>query len=59
MKLKATCPDCGQKNWNREWDRATRGVFSGEIGSISDPEYRDCATHVCPSCKAEIDGIAD
>jgi predicted nucleic-acid-binding Zn-ribbon protein len=59
MKLKAKCPKCGVKNWNREWDRATNEVFKGEIGSVSDPEYRDCATHVCPSCKEEIDGIND
>lgn len=59
MKRKATCPKCDQKNWNRDWDNATSKVFGDEIGSISDPEYRDCCTHVCPSCEAEIDGIVD
>jgi len=59
MKRKATCPKCSQKNWNRDWDKATSEVFKGEIGSISDPEYRDCCTHVCPSCREDIHGIKD
>lgn len=59
MKLKAKCPKCGVKSWNRDWDRATMKVFGEEIGSISDPEYRDCAFHVCPSCKEETEGIKE
>lgn len=60
MKLKAKCPKCGVNNWNRDWDKATRNVFTGSnIGSISDPDYRDCCIHVCPSCGEEIDGITD
>ncbi|MBP1906831.1 hypothetical protein J2Z32_003495 [Paenibacillus turicensis] len=59
MKRKATCPKCLVKNWNRDWDKETNKVFKGEIGSISDPEYRDCAIHVCPSCKEEVVGVED
>lgn len=59
MKRKATCPKCNQSNWNRDWDKATSEVFTGDIGSISDPEYRDCCAHVCPSCREEIEGIKD
>lgn len=56
-RLKAKCPNCNVKSWNRDWDAETLKVFGEDIGSISNIDYRYDAYHICPACKEECCGV--